>query len=209
MKLTPPVSDRLKRRIYVIFDCSLRANRHPDGYPTPDSSCHQHCEATALDFVHNLLVQSVKQCLNYRIIETFRQIVRQIAEAVEIQHRFVKHLEIRMLANEIVQLSRQPDVLRKKLAQSLPAKESKHHPDFQRPESTRHLRAVFQKIESLIVRFKATTKIWCADRESPAQSLALAYEHYAAIVRNAKPFVSIERKRIGALYAVEQGAGLR
>jgi hypothetical protein len=58
--------------------------------------------ALTLGTVHDLFVKVVEELANFRLIFVLRQIVRHIAEAIEIGCWFAKHLEVRVLADKIM-----------------------------------------------------------------------------------------------------------
>jgi hypothetical protein len=58
--------------------------------------------AFTLGTVHDLFVKVVEQLTNFTLSFVLRQIVRHIAEAIEIGYWFAKHLEVRVFADKIM-----------------------------------------------------------------------------------------------------------
>src|SRR5438045_1551103 len=101
-KQSPPPGDGLERSVYVLPQCPVRADRHSDRDAVADAGRHYQSEAAALDGFHDLLVKAIEQGLNLRFLLSLRQALRHVAEAVEVEGRLVKHLEIGMVTDEAV-----------------------------------------------------------------------------------------------------------
>ena len=80
----------------------MRTDGHADSYTATDSRGHYHRKSAALDFVDNLLVQTIELSLNLRFIAAFRKDVRNIPEAVQVENRLMKHVKVRMFADHLV-----------------------------------------------------------------------------------------------------------
>jgi hypothetical protein len=88
------------------------ADRHSDRHAAADAGRHYKREAALLDRLYDLLVKAIKLVSNFRLLLSLGQVIRHIAEAVEVKGWLVKHLEVRVFADEVMQVAGQSEVFR-------------------------------------------------------------------------------------------------
>src|SRR5258707_14212365 len=99
-KRSPPPGNCFESRIYVLFLYSVRTDRHADCDAAADVRSHHQVESAALDCLHDLPIESIDSELNFRIALALRLGIRHKPEVQRIKSCLIKHLEIRMFADE-------------------------------------------------------------------------------------------------------------
>lgn len=72
-----------------------------------DADRHYRAKAIVLDGLYDLFVEDVEECLNFGFFLPLHQPVRHATEAVAVECRVVKPLEVRMFADQVVELNYQ------------------------------------------------------------------------------------------------------
>src|SRR5205814_7475758 len=115
-----------------------------------DAGRHEQGQPAARDALRDGLVQTVDARFQLQRPRSVRERVRQVAEAVDVQRGLVEHLEVRMLADERVEVTRQAEALGEHLPQPGRAEGPEYHPDLQGAEGPRHLRTVIEIVDSAL-----------------------------------------------------------